>query len=112
VLYGVRREFAYDEGDRTGDVRRRRVALFPHPPHGVTPGELRTTGGGGELQCERPEFTLRHVSRGGGFCQHGLSVPFPPLGALRCAHESSRSVLKSRLIVLRSTGGAALFVRP
>jgi hypothetical protein len=72
VLYGVRREFADDEGDRAGDVRRRRVAPFLHPPDGVTPGELRTARGGGELRRERLEFTLRHVSRGGGFCQHGL----------------------------------------
>jgi hypothetical protein len=128
VLYGVRRELTDDEGDRAGHVRRRRVAPFLQPPDGVTPGELCSSWRGGELLCEHVRFelaavephgfrrwccaALRLVSRGGGFCQHGLVVPFRRVEVLRGAHESSRSVLKGRPIVLRSTGAAALLFRP
>jgi len=56
VLYGVRGEFADDEGDRARQVRNRRKPPLLHAPHGKAAGEARTPGRRGELRCERRVF--------------------------------------------------------
>ncbi len=106
VLYGVRREFSYDEGGGAGHVRRRWVAPVFQPPDGVTPGELRAPRGRGELRGERPAFgftavesrvplsaSLRLVSRRGGFCEHRASVPSTQVVTFRTQESTDRHTL-------------------